>query len=152
MKTPTTGKSTKNDSGSPVQNKGIKLPPSFCCTSFWSRAKEHSKNTAHQFYSYLLGYRRRNHLLKSTLLRFAGTQSAFEILNERVKAVHEEQQQIQEQAKEEKPARIGKAEKSTFEQVISSPVTKQIGKELVRGVFGMLFGTAPKRSTAKRRW
>ena len=79
-------------------------------------------------------------------------QSAFEILNERVKAVHEEQQQIQEQAKEEKPARTGKAEKSTFEQVISSPVTKQIGKELVRGVFGMLFGTAPKRSTAKRRW
>ncbi|HRG10586.1 MAG TPA: ATPase, partial [Cyclobacteriaceae bacterium] len=36
-------------------------------------------------------------------------------------------------------------EKSTLEEVMSSPVSKQIGRELVRGVFGMLFGTTRTR-------
>ena len=44
-----------------------------------------------------------------------------------------------------------KQEKSTFEEVISSPVTKQIGRELVRGVFGVLFGTTTRRSTSRRK-
>jgi uncharacterized protein len=35
--------------------------------------------------------------------------------------------------------------------VISSPVTKQIGRELVRGVFGVLFGTTTRRSTSRRK-
>lgn len=76
-------------------------------------------------------------------------QSAFEILNERVKANDKEKEEKQTQ---EKSVRSGRQEKSTFEQVMASPVTKQIGKELVRGVFGMLFGTTPKRSTARRKW
>ncbi len=69
--------------------------------------------------------------------------SAFEILNERVQAV----QQSNAPSNASKPSgRAAKAEKSTFEQVMTSPVAKQVGKELVRGVFGMLFGSAPRRS------
>jgi hypothetical protein len=41
-------------------------------------------------------------------------------------------------------------EKSTFEEVMGSPVAKQVGKEIVRGVFGMLFGTPARRSTRRR--
>lgn len=79
-------------------------------------------------------------------------QSAFEILGERM---------LQDQAKAEaakasksKTATVPKAtttrrEKSTFEEVISSPVAKQVGRELVRGVFGVLFGT-PTRSRRKK--
>jgi uncharacterized protein len=72
--------------------------------------------------------------------------SAFEILSERLKKYEEE-----EQLKEEKAAKKitrKREEKSTFEEVLTSPVAKQVGKELVRGVFGMLFGT-PTRSRRK---
>ncbi len=78
-------------------------------------------------------------------------QSAFEILTAKLKAQEEEQAEVKQQ-EEQKPARTAKAEKSTFERVINSPITKQIGKEVVRGVFGMLFGTTPRRSTARRKW
>ena len=64
----------------------------------------------------------------------------------------DEQAEAKQQVEEQKPARTARAEKSTFEQVINSPITKQIGKEMVRGVFGMLFGTTPRRSTARRKW
>ncbi len=77
-------------------------------------------------------------------------QSAFEILNERLQAHKEEQTEATAQAEEAKPQKPGRQEKSTFEKVITSPVTQQIGKSLVRGVFGMLFG-APKRTT-RRGW
>jgi hypothetical protein len=76
--------------------------------------------------------------------------SAFEILNERVLAVKQEQEKAQTQAPI--ASRSTKVEKSTFEEVLSSPITKQVGKELVRGVFGMLFGSAPRRTYSKRRW
>jgi hypothetical protein len=49
-----------------------------------------------------------------------------------------------------KPAASTRREKSTFEEVISSPVAKQVGRELVRGVFGVLFGT-PARSRSRRK-
>lgn len=79
--------------------------------------------------------------------------SAFEILNERVQAVKEEQEQAAAHKQAAKAApRSTKQEKSTFEEVLSSPITKQVGKELVRGVFGMLFGSAPRRSYSRRRW
>jgi DNA helicase HerA-like ATPase len=74
-------------------------------------------------------------------------QSAFELLDERIKAHAEEEQQEKEV---KKPGRQ-KVEKSTFDQVIESPITKQVGKELVRGVFGLLFGTAPRRRSATSR-
>jgi hypothetical protein len=75
--------------------------------------------------------------------------SAFEILNERVQAVKQEQATGSSQAKSS--SRSAKVEKSTFEEVLSSPITKQVGKELVRGVFGMLFGSAPRRTYSRRR-
>jgi DNA helicase HerA-like ATPase len=75
-------------------------------------------------------------------------ESAFEILSEKMAAARSEQEQ---QAEVTKPVGRPRQEKSTFEQVMASPVTKQIGRELVRGVFGMLFGSAPRRSTSRRR-
>lgn len=81
--------------------------------------------------------------------------SAFEMLEEKINSARKEQEEIQKQKEEQKvetkaPASSRK-EKSTFDEVLSSPVTKQIGRELVRGVFGMLFGTTPRRSTSRRR-
>lgn len=46
--------------------------------------------------------------------------------------------------------RTTRKEKSTFEEVIGSPVAKQVGRELVRGVFGMLFGTSTRRTTRRK--
>jgi DNA helicase HerA-like ATPase len=70
-------------------------------------------------------------------------ESAFEILEGRMR----------ESAEEAPPPSSGnrRKEKSTFEQVIASPVAKQVGREIVRGVFGMLFGTTTRRRTTRRR-
>ena len=70
-------------------------------------------------------------------------QSAFEILEKKMERNEEEQSKTS-------PAR-GRKEKSTFEQVIASPVAKQVGREIVRGVFGMLFGTTPRRRSTRRK-
>lgn len=74
-------------------------------------------------------------------------QSAFEILTERM-------QKDDEAEAEEKASRGSrtskKQEKSTFEEVMGSPVAKQVGREIVRGVFGMLFGSAPRRTSRRR--
>jgi DNA helicase HerA-like ATPase len=75
-------------------------------------------------------------------------QSAFEILSEKMEAMKQQQEEVK-QAKEEakaaaKPA-SRRAEKSTFEKTMANPVVRQVGKEIVRGVFGMLFGSAPRR-------
>ena len=80
-------------------------------------------------------------------------ESAFEILNERMKQYEEEQEAIKEEKASRKASSStgrAKQEKSAFEEVLKSPIAKQVGKELVRGVFGMLFGT-PARSTRSRR-
>lgn len=76
--------------------------------------------------------------------------SAFEILNERVLAIRKEQEEAAPADTPRPAARAVRQEKSTFEQVMSSPVAKQVGRELVRGVFGMLFGSTPRRSTRRR--
>jgi DNA helicase HerA-like ATPase len=82
--------------------------------------------------------------------------SAFEILEEKMASARKEQEGIKQQKEEEKAATKTTAstrrEKSTFDEVLSSPVTKQIGRELVRGVFGMLFGTTPRRTSSRRRY
>jgi DNA helicase HerA-like ATPase len=69
-------------------------------------------------------------------------QSAFEILEERMKENEVEETRTS-------PAK-GRKEKSTFEQVIASPVAKQVGREIVRGVFGMLFGAPARRRSTRR--
>ena len=78
--------------------------------------------------------------------------SAFEILNERVQAVQQEQAAKAQQQPAQPVVRPSRVEKSTFDQVMTSPVAKQVGRELVRGVFGMLFGSAVRRTTSRRRY
>ena len=63
-----------------------------------------------------------------------------------------QQQKEAEEIKEEKQqskTSSGRQEKSTFEEVISSPMAKQVGRELVRGVFGVLFGKTPRKSSRR---
>jgi uncharacterized protein len=73
-------------------------------------------------------------------------QSAFEILSAKMEAAADQ--------KEKATVPTGgrsRQEKSTFEEVMGSPVAKQVGRELVRGVFGMLFGSAPRRTTRRKK-
>ncbi len=77
-------------------------------------------------------------------------ESAYEILNKRVLAAEQAKQaelNRQTEAKSVASTPRGRQEKSTFEEVLSSPVAKEVGKQVVRGLFGMLFGT----STTTRR-
>jgi DNA helicase HerA-like ATPase len=75
-------------------------------------------------------------------------QSAFEMLNERMKQQQKEAEEIKEEKRQSRTS-PGRQEKSTFEEVISSPMAKQVGRELVRGVFGMLFGKTPRKSSRR---
>ncbi len=80
-------------------------------------------------------------------------ESAYEILNKKLAQAQEEKAAVEEakvQQKTEQASNSGRHEKSTLEQVLSSPITKEVGKQLVRGVFGMLFGTAAKSTSRKR--
>jgi uncharacterized protein len=76
-------------------------------------------------------------------------QSAFEILSLRMQQ-SEDQLEKQEEKKTSGGRTPRRQEKSTFEEVMESPVAKQVGREIVRGVFGMLFGTAPRRRTTRK--
>lgn len=68
-------------------------------------------------------------------------ESAYEMLTEKME---DQQQKVEESKSSSRPS--GRKEKSTFDEVLSSPVAKQVGREVVRGIFGMLFGSAPRRS------
>ncbi|TDE11946.1 helicase HerA-like domain-containing protein [Dyadobacter psychrotolerans] len=71
--------------------------------------------------------------------------SAYEMLTRRM----EEHAQAQVQAKEEViQAKNQKEEKGMISEALNSPLAKQIGREVVRGVFGMLFG---KKTTSTRK-
>ncbi|MCA6361468.1 MAG: DUF853 family protein [Bacteroidetes bacterium] len=84
-------------------------------------------------------------------------ESAYEILTQRVNARMEEaekeaaekaaQETERKEAAENKPRRN---EKSTLEKVVSSPVTQQFGKSLVRGLMGMLFGSSSSGRRKKK--
>ncbi len=65
-------------------------------------------------------------------------ESAFEILSKKMAANAAESAALELENQSSKPN--GRQEKSTFQEVLSSPIAKQIGREIVRGVFGMLFG------------
>lgn len=76
-------------------------------------------------------------------------QSAFEILDARMKQdLAQEEEEKEKKSASKSSSR--KQEKSTFDQVMTSPVAKQVGKEIVRGVFGMLFGTPARRSSRRK--
>lgn len=69
-------------------------------------------------------------------------QSAFEILGERMKEYEAEQP---------KKGNAARRQKSTFDEVMASPVARQVGREIVRGVFGVLFGTPARRRSTRAR-
>ncbi len=71
-------------------------------------------------------------------------ESAAEILDARLTKSDKE-------LKEEQPKSSGRQEKSMIEEVMSSSVTRTIGRELVRGIFGVLFGSAKRATTKSRR-
>ncbi|CAG5007267.1 hypothetical protein DYBT9275_04008 [Dyadobacter sp. CECT 9275] len=72
-------------------------------------------------------------------------ESAYEMLTRRM----EEHAKVEAQAKEEvQQTRQQKEEKGMISEVLASPLAKQIGREVVRGVFGMLFG---KTTTSSRK-
>jgi uncharacterized protein len=83
-------------------------------------------------------------------------ESAYEILSKRMEEASraEEEEEARKTAEKEAakaPAR-GRAreEKGMFDEALSSPLARQVGRELVRGVFGMLFGkTTTSRSRKK---
>jgi hypothetical protein len=82
-------------------------------------------------------------------------QSAFEMLENRMKETKEkEEAEDIRQGKEREATRSSaskRQEKSTFDQVLSSPVAKQVGRELIRGVFGVLFGKTSRTASRIRR-
>ena len=65
-------------------------------------------------------------------------ESAYEILTERMKSADDiQEQEIRGSAKR---TTSGRKERSTLDQVLSSSVGRQVGRSLVRGIFGMLLG------------
>ncbi|WP_214228744.1 helicase HerA-like domain-containing protein [Pedobacter sp. B4-66] len=70
-------------------------------------------------------------------------ESAYEMLTKRV---NEKLAEEEETKQEEAPK---KNEKSLVEQVMGATITRQIGKEIVRGLFGMLTGKKPRSSGGK---
>ncbi|HEX5168584.1 MAG TPA: helicase HerA-like domain-containing protein [Cyclobacteriaceae bacterium] len=67
-------------------------------------------------------------------------QSAYEILDERIQRHQEKEEEMREERSADRGGRTTRREKSTLEQVMQSSVARQMGREIVRGVFGMLFG------------
>lgn len=72
-------------------------------------------------------------------------ESAYEMLTKRMEAQAQVEAKAQEEVAEVKK---GKEEKGMFIEALNSPLAKQIGREVVRGVFGMLFG---KKTTSTRK-
>ena len=71
-------------------------------------------------------------------------ESAYEILTRRMEEHASKEIEVQEQTK---AAKAQKEEPSIISEALKSPLAKQIGREVVRGVFGMLFG----KSTSTRK-
>lgn len=78
-------------------------------------------------------------------------ESAFEILEARLQQQDEVKEKETIEKTQTRTTTRTRQEKSTFEEVMSSPVAKQVGRELVRGVFGMLFGTSTRSRSTKRK-
>lgn len=63
--------------------------------------------------------------------------SANEILSQRISSEKEDERQLEKSSKSEKRSSRNK-EKSALDQILSSSVGRQVGRSLVRGLFGML--------------
>jgi len=78
-------------------------------------------------------------------------ESAYDILtkriNEQTAAAEQEKQEADAQKQAEKDSKPKPGEKSLVEQVMGATITRQIGKEIVRGIFGMLTGKKTRSKT-----
>jgi len=78
-------------------------------------------------------------------------ESAYDILtkriNEQTAAAEQEKQEAEAQKQSEKESKPKPGEKSLVEQVMGATITRQIGKEIVRGIFGMLTGKKTRAKT-----
>jgi DNA helicase HerA-like ATPase len=74
-------------------------------------------------------------------------ESAYEMLSKRMEQQAKEQADAKAVVQE---AKQQKDEKGMISEVLTSPLAKQIGREVVRGVFGMLFGKTPARTRTKK--
>lgn len=95
-----------------------------------------------------------NFIRKSDLVREYNIEldkeSAFEILQNRMNDKEDEVEQEMERARSEQPR--GRAEVSTFEKVMKSPVTNMIAREVTRGLLGVLGLRTTTRSRSRRMW
>lgn len=71
-------------------------------------------------------------------------ESAYDILTKRIN-----DKQITQETEVQQQEAPKKGEKSLVEQVMGATITRQIGKEIVRGLFGMLTGKKPRSSGGK---
>ncbi|QDW26493.1 DUF853 family protein [Pedobacter sp. KBS0701] len=78
-------------------------------------------------------------------------ESAYEILTRRINdqtaAVEQQKEEAEAQKKAEQESKPKPGEKSLVEQVMGATITRQIGKEIVRGIFGMLTGKKTRSKT-----
>jgi DNA helicase HerA-like ATPase len=78
-------------------------------------------------------------------------ESAYEILTKRINdqtaAVEQQKQEAEAQKQAEQESKPKPGEKSLVEQVMGATITRQIGKEIVRGIFGMLTGKKTRSKT-----
>ncbi len=79
-------------------------------------------------------------------------QSAYELLNAKLEDAAEEKHrtQMERQYKQARQSSPSRREKSTFEEVLSSPTTRQIGNTVARELMRGLLGVMGVRSTARR--
>ena len=68
--------------------------------------------------------------------------SAFEMLTDRVNEKMAEEQELKNDTEENYKPQA--SEKTIVKQVMGATITRQIGKEIVRGLFGMLIGKKPR--------
>ena len=81
-------------------------------------------------------------------------ESAYEILTKKIEAAKEEEhrQEMEEQrSRGRKTSRRSRREKSTFEQVMDSTTTRQIGRTVARELTRGLLGALGLRTTSRRR-
>jgi hypothetical protein len=67
-------------------------------------------------------------------------ESAYEILNARIAKKMNELAQETALEEEQKEVKNTRTQKSMLEQAFNAPITRQIGREIVRGIFGMITG------------
>ncbi|MBK8699407.1 MAG: DUF853 family protein [Saprospiraceae bacterium] len=104
-----------------------------------------------------------NHLMNNSAIAHKYNQtldreSAYEILSGKIEEAQQEttQEELRRQQEDSRSAGRGKEEKSTFEKVITSTTTRQIGstiaRELTRGLLGVLgVKTSTRRTTTRRK-